>query len=350
MLIKKCFILILSLSLLITGTIIPCHASSNSELGYAIETVESRLSKESYVPVENVYLSNAHPLYDFDSNNTPAGNLYFVFDGNRHIGTLLVYLFNNQYVSTFTFESHSEIETALQNGSRVSFGRTNGCFLMFIGSTMHIIENTENVLSSSIEVSTSNIQSNTISASTVLTIAPSARSIYYFLPADIVPNSSVNGVGICWAAALASKINFQTDSDVTAEYVYFKCWNEVGNSPDDIPVGNDRWYQIGALIHGIYLTMFDGPLNKQTIGSALSEGKPIIISVQDIRDSQTTYSHALLLCGFDEDADYYELAFVDSNKSNYVYLTFPHSVLNSASNFYYQTGSRVYTQWSRSRY
>ena len=224
---------------------------------------------------------------------------------------------------------------------------------MYIDSNLVILDNPESreLNLSEIKGNLGNVTSTTLSGSNLLNIFPSGRSVYYFLDVTRVANTSIGGAGQCWAACLAAKINHQKGTNLKASDVYYTCWDTVDRDEKNVPCGVDSWYRVGATQYGITLTILSGPASKTTIASVLSQEKPIIIGVTDETSSKSaTYAHALLLCGIDEDADYYELIFMDPNVSSKVYLDLPHSVLTNRYSFYYATTSYTYTCWSKTRY
>ncbi len=178
---------------------------------------------------------------------------------------------------------------------------------------------------------------------TLIEMPIGSRSTYHFLRVANVGNEvSPQGIQICWAACMASKVMYQTNyRNLTAMSVFDKCWESVDNSPYDIPYGVDSWYNSAAALYGISLRIQDSLGSKETTSNALKNGKPIILSVTD-----DSISHAIVLCGIDEDASYYKNdgeIFLSEKEWEYVELIeeFPKGMQGAA----YYTCAFRYGKW-----
>lgn len=341
------------------GLTIPVHAtfgSSSSELDYAIGRVERFLGKENYEVVNDLSLSNPIPVYNFDSNNEEIGRLYFAFDGTENIASLLVYSYDDQYCSSFYMSNYKAINQILDSGENIILGCSNDCLLMFTDDDVYILENPND---HTVYINSSNavpINGMPLSQATELSVAPQGRLRYYNLSVPFVKNDSspLSGTGLCWAACLASKINYEKGTSLTAIDIWNTCWDRASNEDTVDPEGTDLWVKTAASEYGISIQTQSGQMNTNQITSRLRQKDPAIAVISGKNSSNKEVGHAILLNSFDEDADFYELSFMDPNEAGdriYIYLSFSHSDLDSGKGFVYRTSwGSTYTSWWKSWY
>lgn len=345
------------LAIMLTMTmVIPTYAVSSlpsDELDYAVNRVERFLEKENYDAVADLSLSNPIPLHNLDSNGEKIGNVYFAFDGTKNIASLLVSSHEDQYDSSFYMSNYEAVNQALLNEENIVLGSINDCFLLFSNGNMHILENPNHYDT----VDTDNsmlIEGTRISQIVELSILPKGKSVYYNLSVPFVDNDSspLSGYGLCWAACLASKINYQQGKSLTAMDIWRACWKTVAYDDATDPMGTDEWVKTAGSLYNINIQVKSGQMNTSQITQRLRLENPAIAVIYGKNNKNESVSHAILLNSFDEDADYYEVSFMDPNVGNsYVYISFSHSNLDSGKGFSYNTtwGSK-YTSWGKSWY
>lgn len=319
---------------------------SNNELSYATERVSHFLGKTGYLPTASIMLSNPIKLNTLEQDNTQ--NLYFIFDGEKIIGQIIVSNVNGTYYSTFSYTVYSELQYAYEQEKEVILLSTEGCLLAQIDGMTYVLENVENKDISLPARQRYIFDSNVINKVAHIEVQINTRSIYYHLKVPFVGNTeSPQGKGLCWAACMASKIMYQTSySNLTAMTVYDKCWESVENNPDDIPIGTERWYKNAASLYGISLITYNSLVSESIASNALANGKPMILDI-----NRSGGAHAVVLCGLDEDASYMEFILMDPNVSSYVYVSLPNNIFSSPSQFYYASSyGYTYTRVSGTRY
>lgn len=211
-----------------------------------------------------------------------------------------------------------------------------------------MLENVENKDISALINQRDVLGTSIIQKVTPLEMPIGSRSVYHFLQVAHVQNEvSPQGVQICWAACIASKVMYQTNyRNLTAMSVFDKCWKSVDNSPYDIPYGVDSWYNNAAALYGISLRIQDSLGSKEITSNALKNGKPIILSITD-----NDISHAVILCGIDEDASYMEFILMDPDTSGYVYVSLPNNIFSNSNQFCYAASyGRTFTKVTKFRY
>ena len=339
---KRKFLSVLALVLVLCMLPISAFAAATDqgELSFAVSRASSCVTKSEYVPQQDIVLSNPIPQYECVTGDLVA-NVYLMFDGTVHIGLVLVSSKGENRSSTAYLCNYPVLEMAKNAGSRVVFYQENGCFTVYIDGDRFILEN-PNGVADFVELE---IKNGCIISTTVPVSLQQNRSIYYSLNVDFVDNWNING-GICWAAALASKINYQTGSDLDAMDVYNRCvtyWSMENMSEADRPAGNSQWYQIAAELYNVSMTYLDRPINSEgRFVTCFRTGRPIIMRLRT-EDEQSR--HAVVNCGIEEDADFYELKIMDPNKAYYVYATIPHDFFETQAGFSYNAGYADYTKW-----
>ena len=342
------------------------YATSNcnsEELEYAIERVEHFLYRENYSPTNDLSLSNSIPLYNLDSEHEITGDVYFVFDGNKNIGTLLVSTIKDQYYSTFYMSDYASVSQAFANSQSITLGSYDNSFLLFNEGDLYILENPDD---KSIRIDAGEItgmSSTPIHQNAELHINTKVRSKYYNLSVPFVDNAAspvahsddngkVTYKGLCWAACAASKINYTKGKSLTALDVFNALWATVNYDESQEPVGEDSWVSKLINIYGEPFLTRNGHLSTNRICTFLADNEPVIAVIYGKNTQGKTVGHALVLNSFDEDAEYYELSFMDPNISNkYVYISYSHSDLDDGTGFYYKTAwGSVYTEWRKTWY
>lgn len=314
----------------------------NNELSYVVERVSNFLAKTGYLAVDSIMLSNPIVLNHSEFENSQ--NMYFVFDGDKIIGQILVSKIDEEFYSTFSYTTYNEIQHAYEQKIPVALFSVDKCLVAEVGGIIHVLKNAENSDTSSLIQQRYSLSEMLIEKVTPVELPAMSRSIYHFLKVAHVNNeSSPQGIGLCWAACVASKIMYQTSYyNLTASSVFNKCWESVNNDPNKIPEGRDEWYSTAASLYGSSVTIGTALSSKTTTSNILSNGKPIILHIEG-KDA----THAVILCGVDEDASYMEFILMDPNEAGYVYLSLPNNIFNSPSQFYYGVGGVSYTRITR---
>lgn len=312
----------------------------HGELSFAVSRASSCITKSEYVSKQGVILSKPIPQYESTTGNQIA-NAYLMFDGDAHIGLVLVSSKDENRSATAYLCNYPVLEMAKNAGSRVVFYQENGCFTVYIDGERFVLANPNGVADF--------VELEIIESGCIISIAAPVslqqnRSIYYSLNVDFIGNGKKNGLGICWAAAMASKINYQRNFELTAEEVYDACWETTNYSSTSYPRGNSEWYKKAAEIYNISLTELQGPIsNRSRMITCFRNGLPIIMRLQT---ADGAYKHAVVNCGIEEDAEWYELKIMDPNETRfYRYITIPNSFFDTQEGFSCNLDGYKYTVW-----
>lgn len=207
------------------------NASDKKEDGL-VAYVESMLPQ--YLLVNEMFageymVSEAMDLYDWETGESEK-ILFLVFEGNQVVARLVVQCYEGEYCSSFTKSNSNVLTKVYQEKTPVAFGFYNECFVMRT--------ETENVLlsNSSKENPLRGLSDSTQRRASKLNCLKSIkiddlmevhavvipRTTVYNKQLDVkrVANTTVNGAGLCWAACVASKVNYQKEIDLCAMDVY----------------------------------------------------------------------------------------------------------------------------------
>ncbi len=285
---KRLWALTLALVMVVTtivgNTTIATAAAKDSMDAYAAEVVGSYLHANGIWDNES-FLSQAYPIYNV-SEECISRYMYFVLNEEGVVGRLAVYSNDGEYVSSYI---HGSIEGLDMDSPFQLFLAEESLFLrqneidIFVSGEEQsvIVENEIPVLSQTLQEDAEIISSQV-----------SGRMTNYYLSVPFVANDSVNGVGICWAACIASRVNYHQGTTLSARNVYDKCSAYLTGRPSGTPAGNEIWIQYGYNLYGISTDYVASGKNFAQICDLLNNDKPIYCSF-----SRGTASHAVLLIG-----------------------------------------------------
>lgn len=325
---------------------------AQDELSFAVSRASSCVTKSEYVPQQDIILSNPIPQYESVTGDLVA-NVYLMFDGTVHIGLVLVSSEGENRSSTAYLCNYPVLETAKSAGSRIVFYQESGCFTVYIDGERFILENPNDVIGFS-ELESEDGYLITDAAAVSLR---QRRSAYYYLNVGFVMNEEDrDGDGLCWAASLACKINYQKGGQLTAIDVYERCYKE--SNFLNRPKGNHTWYMRASELYLLDVKYIDGPIrDKHRIVNCLSKGIPILINIwrnpsekDDKSEVEGKIGHAVIICGFEEDAEFYEFTLMDPNSPPRKYFNISKQDFENGTGFSYFTGHSTYTEWRDSYY
>ncbi len=293
------------------------------------------LSNTDYATLQDISISNEFALYNLKQMQICNKSIFVVFHGNTAIGILNVSLIEGKYYSTYRQIDSKCIQKLFDDNSNVAFGCYENESLIFDGESFYSTETDllfENDFSGidSIQLKPLEITYDQISS----TAGNNARSISYSLADQmvIVPNTYKNSEGICWAASIAMKYNFENGYNkglmgyVDAVNVYDCLKRELGYNP----AGNTTCVKAGLGHFGMYDTYYKGDVSATAVVAEIYNDNPILASLKGTSDlTHTTIYHSVVICGVtynSDDSAIYEiadsntttiqLAYVDSNASS----------------------------------
>jgi hypothetical protein len=306
---------------------------SDSQLEYAENILNTYLNQYD-VDNDSIYISDAFGVYNADENAV-YNDVYIVFEDETIIGMLSVADVDGEYYSSFEYDSYELLQDFYDHDEPVSF----------VGSNETIYELYDNVyvgcnftsINTGVELERSyKVDIPEVSSAKVTTFQRN-------LSVPVVANTSVNGSGICWAAAIASKYNYIHNKSKTALDVY----NALDAVYSGTPSGNRTWTERGYDYYNIPCTYQAGMMNCVEVYNNIINDNPIHMSL-----SRNGGAHAVLLSGITINADgsgIYRLT--DSNRDVPVNVAVSAATMTADDEFVYATSyGYTYTSWYRSFY
>lgn len=283
------------------------------------------------------YLSRAIPVWDAD-DDTVRQYVYFVFDDEQTIGYMNVYD-GTKYQSGFV-----SADISIKNGESVQLLYKDGeLFILNNEGARHLAGEYTDCT----DVAFSASRQCTVASAIKIPDKIQARvnPTIYQLSLPYVANSSVDGVGICWAACIASRVNYEQGKSLTAKQVYNKCDNATSGRPGGTPQGNGTWIKFGYSLYGINVTCVNSGKNLGQITSLLDKNTPISCAF-----SRSGGAHEVLLTGVYIDASTNVYTFRDPNEKGTVSIKVSDAALTDYSKVTYTNSSYTYSSWYRSIY
>lgn len=310
------------------------------QLEYVEEILGTYLSSYD-VDSNSIYISDAYNIYNLDSSQS-TNDIYIVFENNSIIGMLSVDQVNGNYCSSFEYNSFNMLQNIYEHNKEISFVSSNES--LYIESDSNIIslyKNNDNI-SYDFSITTEKRLEKTNKVDLNIPL----RSVHYYqknLSVPIVANASINGHGLCWAAALASRTNFINNSSLTALTVYY----DLDSAYSGVPAGSSTWIMNGYNYYGVTTTYLNRMLNCVEVYNNIRIDNPIQMSL-----SRSGGSHAVVLSGITINTDatgIYRLT--DSNKTTYVDVAVSSQTMTGDAPFVYATSyGYTYTSWTKSYY
>lgn len=281
--------------------------------------------------------------------------LFFVFDNNQAVGQLVVQNYEGKLYSSFNTGNLDIITEAFNNNTPVAFGYYNECFVMRTESENILLsvttkDNPLDGLSDNVRLKTSTLNYLTPISIDNLSqinsaIAPHTTVYDKQLGVNLVSNDSVNGVGICWASCVASKVNYQKRKSLYAIDVY----NKVDSLYSGTPIGNTTWITRAYSAYDVNITTENNSVGASKCYSQLSSGKPLHITI-----TRNGGAHGVLIAGvyyLDVSSAGGVYTLMDPNVPSLVSLAVQPSVIQNGSGFNYVTSyGYTYTNWDITRY
>ncbi|MCL2078541.1 MAG: hypothetical protein FWH17_01715 [Oscillospiraceae bacterium] len=347
---KRFFGLILTLTILL-GTIASGAGANEKNEPTIVDYVREILPHYLMVNELNLpgyWISNPLVYRDWGKSENNQ-TLFFVFDDKNIVGQLEVYSLNNEFQSIFMIDCPEVVQTAFDNFTPVAFGIYNDCYLMRTKSEDLIlsIPNKLNPLEDIVPLDTRILENIVIDYSALISPMLKTRSVNSIqLNATVVPNETVNGVGICWAAAVGSVIGMRTGGATTptARTVY----DRVDNLHSGTPVGDDTWITRAYESYNFYLTIISGTFTADQLFQTLSNGRRALhISMVNTNNA----GHSLVISGVTyANGVGGSYTIVDSNYPSTRTIGVSAAVLANGSLFNYNSNSGLYTNWHTTRY
>lgn len=293
---------------------------------------------------EDAFISNRFEVYD-TRNNEIDHYIYFLIDTDIAIGMLNVYVEEDSYSSSFSPLYNSDIK----KGSALQlYINDNGLFVR---------EDENDTLLSGKDCSGNEsaflnypiLQVEIGSRIPSLRISRSNAS--YVIPVSFVANDTTeSGNGLCWAACIASRVNYEKGRSYTARSIFSaaSASSAVGK-PSGIPVGTTEGMKYTYRLFGISTTS-TSTLTKDYLTDIIESNKPVIFNVFRTEGGKDI-GHSVLMKG------YYVLSpssivymFMDPNVETSVSIVVNTIAQQDPEEFVYTNGQRQYDDWWSSVY
>jgi hypothetical protein len=157
-----------------------------------------------------------------------------------------------------------------------------------------------------------------------------------------------NGAGLCWAACVAAKSNYQIGTSLSAIRVLNDCINNTTQGEIAAygrPSGSVHWIDRAFSFEGLSTTNMAGGLTISQITAQLASNKPIFMYL-----TNGQVSHTILAIGVYADGSTNVYYVMDPNQGSIVSINVSQSALSNPSNFSYITSTRTYSTWYWSFY
>ena len=340
----------------------------------AVEKKEDRLSAyvENILPqylsangllADEYKVSEPIALYNWETGESEK-TFFLVFEGDNVVGQMVVQCYEGEYYSSFNTSYLDVLTNVYREKTPVAFGSYNECFVMRTATEKVLLSvaNKDNPLKGlldNVQKGISNLNDlQPITRNETIKVSPAVsqqRTIVYNkqLNVEWVGNIEVDGRGLCWAACVAAKVNYQKGTDLSARDVY----NRLICIYDGTPAGNNLWIERAYWLYEMDATILNNSVGAGVCLMQLISEKPIHIGIGGSNESGEDVSHSVLISGVNYTdvsgaAGIYTL--MDPNVPSPVTLGVSPSVIQNGSGFYYvrSYGSEEYTftEWNKTRY
>lgn len=312
---------------------------TDSKLEYA-ESAAALYLNSYDVDDNSIYLSQSYNVYNLDEEEN-SNDLYIVFEDDTIIGMLSVTEINGEFYSSFEFNSFDGLQSVYDKNESISFVSSDEKLYVEESCEAYDVYDQNNTVSYNFSVTTeAELEKSYKVESAVSLYSTSVHTYKKNLSVPIVQNESING-GLCWAAAIASKVDYLNTSTYIARDIYYTLKGVYGSTPSGIPL----WITRGYDYYGISTTTLYRMLDCVEVLNSINSDNPIHIDLFN-----SSVGHSVLISGITINADgsgIYRL--VDSNKMSYVDVIVPADVMTADSNFVYATSyGYTFDRWERS--
>ena len=370
---KKIMALMLCTVMMFSSGVYGVKASGSDMDAYAAGIIGDMLMINGYENLNDITISNGIAITDIENPTQTDKKMYFALDNSEIIGTLIVECIKDEYYSSFTLGAKEEIYEAYSENEAFALFNQASCLIMRTSTDNKIIENNNFV-----ELDADSLNYPTVSLTRVREenthICSSIDNLDIIGTANVLSASSgaytvtdiyvpfvhnaigPNGKGICWAASIASILNYRIGTNYTAISLYNRLWAVInGSNPSDPPVGNARWTGLAFAINNVEYTDHSA-LSGAQISNILSSDRPIYMGLSGVDNSGESHGHAVVLEGIYVGAANFYLI-VDSNEynpnsatGNVITVSVTDNVLINGASFVYTTDSITYNGWVRTVY
>lgn len=331
----------------------------DEEMIYVERVIGKYLRDTDYASLDGVCVSDAFPLHDLENSQICDKDIFVIYYKENVIGVLSVMECADSYYSVFRLTDVDCIQNAFDSKANIAFCCCNGESLMFDGSNFYNTQTgnlTDYILEDDSFVRLEPLDS--IYGSLRQYAGNNTRGYYYCLEGTIEPvaNTYKYSKGICWAASIAAKYNYEHGyykggfGYVDAVNVFDCVEREYGSRPTGIPACET----LGLRHFGMYDTYYEGDVSATAIVAEIANDNPVLIGLKGSNKlSHITIYHSAMICGVEynnDDSAMYEI--VDPNCSTIQQAFVATNASESSSDFKYSPDylAEYYSWYSTSSY
>lgn len=272
-------------------------SSADAQLREYLELVIPRYIQANSITVEgNVYVSNEIDYYDFESGSSQS-SIYFVISGEHIVGRLCVYD-NNGYASTFTAGIAQALDNCYTENTPLALGYINETSYLYTSADgLQYIDGVYN--SADALQQRADIPLVAVTKDFAISVAMPRATVVASKVLNVGHLHSgtglVTGNGLCWAACVAMKVNYQMNSAIaSANAVVNALGVRYPQSAYGNPEGTTIWIERAFLLYGCGYIYTLSELTSSEVYQHLNNGKPIMVCMVK---PNVSVGHAVLIEG-----------------------------------------------------
>lgn len=261
--------------------VVACATDNQSLDAYINQRVGNYLYLEGYTDLSAISISNSFDIYDFNKgiiiNNR---SINFVINDNNIIGILIVGFVNNDYSSMYMAVESDILTEYYVNNIPFAIGYSNGYFVLVHNG---LAINLDGYLISNITIPS--IYNEMLIVANRPCNAVQSRSALFNKQLNVARRNNEinadNGKGLCWAACIAMKVDYQSTSInyLMTLAVYNHLKSAYNPSVYGFPVGNLVWYNRAYSYYQTGCTVYTRGLGAGEVSNYINQNKPIQISL-----------------------------------------------------------------------
>lgn len=267
-----------------------------------------------------IELSN---LISIDNREDSSAEISFIKNNGKYIGFITTTCVGDKIYSSYIFDNNVDVEKILNSGKSIGITVINNSVILFNDDLYVCIygEKTDCLVNLT--------PAHQIIFNNVFFESVSRHSDYYIdLGIPHIDNAlTPSGNGLCWAACLASVLNYRQGTVFDAIGIY----NNLLTLGVGTPCGNNNWYALGYYYCGGLTCTCTGNMRFINLYNTLVLNKPAIFG---LFIGSSNIGHAIVCKHLEGGNEYASYGFMDPNVPNTVYVHFEDPTLNP-NNFLY---------------
>ena len=313
------------------------HSSEESYLSFVLPIYLSRY--ENYSGGE-LSITQGYEIQNAEQNS----HIYFIFEEDTYIANLLIGYSNGRYHSSFSFDENESLDALVPAETPFALVRLSTENLSLIWNGGHAVFSatplsgnfSRSLLLPEIEL----VQPERMVIPTNEMVQPlvDVSRYYAYCGVNIVGNEiSDEGQGLCWAACVASAINYKNNTTWGAYSLYRALKTHYESHYDATPYGILAWYRAAYEYNDLSVVTSSSVPTWGTIYSALNSDRPFILRVNN-----GSLYHDVIIRQFIGSDGYIIFYLMDPNEDDFV-LVILDDVNLDMNNFVYDAGYCTYS-------